>query len=99
MTKKETTLSKLGLNVPADYALHLPIRYEDETSLKTIKEAIEEIGKESVQTQGKVIQSEVKFRPKRQLVVLIADQNVELTLRFLNFYPSQQKLMSIGSFL
>ena len=99
MTKKETTLSKLGLNVPADYALHLPIRYEDETSLKTIKEAIEEIGKESVQTQGKVIQSEVKFRPKRQLVVLIADQNVELTLRFLNFYPSQQKQMSIGSFL
>ena len=99
MTKKESTLTKLGLNTPADFALYLPIRYEDETSLKTIEQAIQEAGQETVQTQGKVIHSEVKFRPKRQLVVLIADNTGELTLRFLNFYPSQQKQMSLGSFL
>jgi len=99
MTKKESTLTKLGLNTPADFALYLPIRYEDETSLKTIEQAIQDAGQETVQTQGKVIHSEVKFRPKRQLVVLIADNTGELTLRFLNFYPSQQKQMSLGSFL
>jgi len=99
MTKKESTLTKLGLNTPADFALYLPIRYEDETSLKTIEQAIQDVGQETIQTQGKVIHSEVKFRPKRQLVVLIADNTGELTLRFLNFYPSQQKQMSLGSFL
>jgi len=99
MTKKESTLAKLGLNTPADFALYLPIRYEDETSLKTIEQAIQEAGQETIQTQGKVIHCEIKFRPKRQLVVLIADQTAELTLRFLNFYPSQQKQMSLGSFL
>jgi ATP-dependent DNA helicase RecG len=99
MTKKESTLTKLGLNTPADFALYLPIRYEDETSLKTIEQAIQEAGQETVQTQGKVIHCEIKFRPKRQLVVLIADKTGELTLRFLNFYPSQQKQMSLGSFL
>jgi ATP-dependent DNA helicase RecG len=52
-----------------------------------------------VQTQGRVIDCEVKFRPRRQLVVKIADQDWELTLRFLNFYPSQQKQMAIGQFL
>jgi len=99
MPESKSPLSRLGLNSPAALALHLPIRYEDETLLISIDQAIRGLSQYAVQTQGKVIGCEVKFRPRRQLVVLIADQDAELTLRFLNFYPSQQKQMAVGNFL
>jgi len=99
MAESKSPLSRLGLNTPAALALHLPIRYEDETALISIEQAISSISLDPVQTQGKVIQCDVKFRPRRQLVVTIADDEGELILRFLNFYPSQQKQMAIGNFL
>jgi ATP-dependent DNA helicase RecG len=99
MAESKSPLSRLGLNTPAALALHLPIRYEDETALISIEQATSGISLDPVQTQGKVIQCEVKFRPRRQLVVTIADDEGELILRFLNFYPSQQKQMATGNFL
>jgi ATP-dependent DNA helicase RecG len=99
MPESKSPLSRLGLTSPAALALHLPIRYEDETLLISIDQACRGLSQYAVQTQGKVIGCEVKFRPRRQLVVLIADQDAELTLRFLNFYPSQQKQMAVGNFL
>ncbi|BDX22200.1 ATP-dependent DNA helicase RecG [Polynucleobacter sp. TUM22923] len=78
-------------------ALHLPSRYEDETELFTIEEALG-LGKfNAIQTQGVVIRSQVLFRPRRQLLVTIEDDTGSLGLRFLNFYPSQQKQMAVGS--
>jgi ATP-dependent DNA helicase RecG len=44
-----------------------------------------------------VISNEVTFRPRRQLVVKVADETGELTLRFLNFYGSQTKQMAEGT--
>ncbi len=35
----------------------------------------------------------VEFRPRRQLVVRLADDSDELVLRFLHFYPSHQKTL------
>ena len=98
MSGKETKtpLSKLGLETPEALALHLPIRYEDETELLQIDEALVRGLVNSVQTQGRVIRSEVMFRPRRQLVVTIEDDTDQLILRFLNFYPSQQKQMAQG---
>ncbi|MEY3776665.1 MAG: hypothetical protein RIR83_689 [Pseudomonadota bacterium] len=95
----QTPLSRLGLDTPAALALHLPIRYEDETKIVNIAQAIVALETSAVQTQGHVIRCEVQFRPRRQLVVLIADETDELTLRFLNFYPSQQKQMAVGMHL
>ena len=95
----QTPLSRLGLDTPAALALHLPIRYEDETKIVNIAQAIVALTTTAVQTQGHVIRCEVQFRPRRQLVVLIADETDELTLRFLNFYPSQQKQMAVGMHL
>ncbi|MEY3754119.1 MAG: hypothetical protein RLY27_719 [Pseudomonadota bacterium] len=95
----QTPLSRLGLDTPAALALHLPIRYEDETKIVNIAQAIVALATSAVQTQGYVIRCEVQFRPRRQLVVLIADETDELTLRFLNFYPSQQKQMAVGMHL
>ncbi|CAM3782555.1 ATP-dependent DNA helicase RecG [Polynucleobacter antarcticus] len=99
MTRKQppTSLEKMGLNSPMALALHLPSRYEDETELFTIDEALG-LGKfHAIQTQGVVIRSQVLFRPRRQLLVTIEDDTASLQLRFLNFYPSQQKQMAVGS--
>jgi ATP-dependent DNA helicase RecG len=42
--------------------------------------------------------SRVQFRPRRQLVVRLADDaGDELVLRFLNFYPSHQKTLAVAS--
>ena len=93
-------LDKLGLRSSLDCALHIPIRYEDETKLSTIAEAIGSFGGLTYQVQGYVIRQEVMFRPRRQLLVQIRDDNgQELFLRWLNFYPSQQKQMSMGTHL
>ncbi len=77
-------LAKLGLRTADDFVLHLPHRYEDETHL-TVPDAAP-VGA-PVLVQARVLNAEVKYRPKRQLVVHAED----LVLRFLNFYGSQLK--------
>ena len=92
-----TTLKKMGLDSPMALALHLPSRYEDETELFTIEEALHQGRFSPTQTQGVVIRNQVLFRPRRQMLVTIEDDTATLQLRFLNFYPSQQKQMAVGS--
>ena len=99
MTTKQapSTLQKMGLDSPMALALHLPSRYEDETELFTIEEALNQGKFSSAQTQGVVIRNQVLFRPRRQMLVTIEDDTATLQLRFLNFYPSQQKQMAVGA--
>ena len=99
MTTKQApnTLQKMGLDSPMALALHLPSRYEDETELLTIEESLLQGRFSSVQTQGIVIRNQVLFRPRRQMLVTIEDDSETLNLRFLNFYPSQQKQMAVGA--
>jgi len=87
----------MGLDSPMALALHLPSRYEDETELCTIEEGLIQGRFHSVQTQGVVIRNQVLFRPRRQMLVTIEDDSATLQLRFLNFYPSQQKQMAVGA--
>ncbi len=88
-------LGKLGIARKFDLVLHLPLRYDDETSLCSIADAMP--GDELL-VQGTVTDCDIKFRPKRQLVCRIADDSGEvLTLRFLNFYGSQVKLLAVGN--
>lgn len=86
-------LAKLDIHRQQDLLLHLPLRYEDETRLTLIRDAREG---ESVQVEGEVVSCEVKFRPRRQLLARIRDKSGELSGRWLNFYPSQQKQMAEG---
>ena len=99
MTTKQapTSLQKMGLDSPMALALHLPSRYEDETELLSIEEALHHGRFNTVQTQGIVIRNQVLFRPRRQMIVTIEDATETLQLRFLNFYPSQQKQMAVGA--
>ena len=92
-------LERLGIRAKADLALHLPLRYEDETTLTPLSQVR---AGESVQVEAEVVESSVKYRPKRQLVVKLVEASDgkqaprELWIRFLNFYPSQQKQFAPG---
>jgi ATP-dependent DNA helicase RecG len=87
-------MEKLGLVRDIDLALHLPMRYEDETRLQRIADLREG---ETAQCEGIVRDSRVEFRGRRQLVARLDDGSDELVLRFLNFYPSQQKQLAVGA--
>ncbi|HIH2727398.1 TPA: ATP-dependent DNA helicase RecG, partial [Burkholderia cenocepacia] len=92
--KTADKLAKLGLTRSIDLVLHLPMRYEDETTLTPIGELLPG---GIAQTEGVVFDNEVAYRPRRQLVVKIRDDDGEqLVLRFLNFYGSQVKQMAVG---
>ena len=88
-------LAKLGLTRDIDLVLHLPMRYEDETSLTPIGHLLPG---GIAQTEGVVFDNEIAYRPRRQLLVKLRDDaGDELVLRFLNFYGSQVKQMAIGA--
>jgi ATP-dependent DNA helicase RecG len=90
----QRAMEKLGLVRDIDLALHLPLRYEDETRLGRLADAHEG---ETLQVEGTVKSCRVEFRSRRQLVVRIADDaGDELVLRFLHFYPSHQKSFAVG---
>ncbi len=88
-------LERLGIRTDMDLVLHLPSRYEDETKLTSISEAMFR-RMEHVQIEGKILSSEVQYRPRRQLVVYVTDGADQLVLRFLHFYASQIKQLSAG---
>ena len=88
-----TKLAKLGIHNRFDLVLHLPLRYEDETRVTQIVELAHGV---STQVEGEIIHNEVTFRPRRSLICQLQDSSGVLHLRFLNFYPSQQKQLEVG---
>ncbi len=93
-TAAQKALDKLGLRRDIDLALHLPLRYEDETHITMLADARDG---DIVQIEGQVTNSEVTFGSRRQLRVTVDDGTDTCTLRFLNFYPSHQKTLSVGA--
>ncbi len=86
-------LAKLGLKVEWDFALHLPIRYEDETRITRVRDALPGV---PCQLEAEIVHSEITYRPRRQLVVQAKDGDTLIHLRFLNFYGSQVKQLAVG---
>lgn len=93
-TQLSSRLARLDVHRPADLLLHLPLRYEDETRLTPIAH-VREGG--TVQIEGEVVSCEVVLRPRRQLHARIRDASGVLLARWLNFYPSLQKLLVPGA--
>ena len=93
-THLQKAIAKLGLHRDIDLALHLPLRYEDETRLTKLRDAREG---DTVQIEGVVTQCEITYRPRRQLLVTVDDGSDTCTLRFFSFYPSQQKALAVGN--
>ena len=94
LTAPQKALRKLGLNRAIDLALHLPLRYEDETRIVRLSDTREG---DVAQIEATVISCEVAYKPRRQLLVVVDDGTDTCTLRFFNFYPSQQKALALGN--
>ena len=89
-------MHKLGLVRDIDLALHLPLRYEDETKITPLRNARDG---DTVQIEATVTQSEVQLRPRRMLKVTVDDGTGTCVLTFFSFYPSHQKTLSPGAVL
>jgi ATP-dependent DNA helicase RecG len=87
-------LARLGLKRDADFVLHLPLRYEDETRITALADARPG---SAAQFEVDVVDSEIAYRPRRQLIARVRDASGALSLRFLNFYPGQQKVLQPGA--
>ena len=86
-------LAKLDLKLDWDFALHLPIRYEDETRITPVRDALPGV---ACQMEAEIVHCEITYRPRRQLVVQAKDGDELIYLRFLNFYGSQVKQLAVG---
>ncbi len=89
-------LLRIGIAREEDLVLHLPLRYEDHTRITAL--AGVKVG-ETVQTEGSIVSAEIQYRPRRQLVCLLRDdeRSASLVLRFFSFYPSHQKSLKPGA--
>jgi len=94
----QKAMEKLGLVRDIDLALHIPLRYEDETRITPISALRDG---DTAQVEGVVSDCQVQLRPRRQLVVKLndgsGDARGELFLRFIHFYPSHQKTLAAGN--
>jgi len=88
---------KLGYAACSDLILHLPLRYQDETRLTPLRDVRMGV---DVLVEGVVVHAEVQNRPRRQLLVEIAESsepgNPHLYFRLLHFYPSQLNQLQPG---
>ncbi len=94
LSAPQKALHKLGLVRDIDLALHLPLRYEDETRIVPLRDARDG---DVVQIEATVTACEVAFKPRRQLLVTVDDGSDTCTLRFFTFYPSHQKALAVGN--
>jgi len=89
-----TNLAKLGISNLHALLLHLPLRYIDETHITAIRDL--RMG-DSAQVEGEIVHAEVSYKPRKALIARLEDASGQLTLRFLNFYPSQIAALKVGN--
>lgn len=93
----DVRLEKLGLGLVRDwdFALHLPLRYEDETSVTPIGSLAVNT---HAQIEGRVAdQRFVRTGRGQQLQAVVEDSTGSITIRFLHYFPSIQKQLAVGS--
>ncbi len=94
LSAPQKALRKLGLDRDIDLALHLPLRYEDETRIVRLADTREG---DMAQIEATVVSCDIAYKPRRQLLVVVDDGSDTCTLRFFSFYPSQQKALAVGN--
>lgn len=86
-------LGKLGITDIGGLLLHLPLRYLDETRITPIR--VLRPGEQAL-VEGEIVHAETQYRPRKALICQLRDASGLLTLRFLNFYPSQVAALKPG---
>lgn len=89
--KLKDKLNKLGIFSLEDLLLHLPMRYEDRTTISPINRIRLE---QRVVVDAQIVSANIEFGRRRSLNVAIEDQTGILKLRFFYFSSIQQKQLS-----
>ncbi|MFT0531750.1 ATP-dependent DNA helicase RecG [Castellaniella hirudinis] len=84
---------RLGLRTTADFIVHLPLRYLDETRITPLAQA--RVGTHAL-FEGEILHSQMLQQPRRELQALLADDTGQLHLRWLHCYPGQQARLRAG---
>jgi len=84
---------RLGLRTAADFIVHLPLRYEDETRVTPVAQA--RPGTHAL-FEGEILDSQLRPRPRRELQATLSDGTGRLSLRWLHVYPGQQARLQAG---
>lgn len=86
--------ASMGLVNSWDFALHLPLRYEDQTHVTPISQLIE--GENALVCVRILEQRLIGTSRGYMLVANAEDDTGKMQLRYLNFYPSTQELLKPG---
>ncbi|MFT7128531.1 MAG: ATP-dependent DNA helicase RecG, partial [Gammaproteobacteria bacterium] len=86
-------LSALGICTVQDLLFHLPLRYQDRTSITPI--AALQIGSDCV-IEGEIIAADITFGRRRSLVCRLKDNTGTMTLRFFHFSATQKQNLQQG---
>lgn len=89
--KVKEKLARLQLHTLVDLLFHLPIRYEDRTSVMPIKNCRV---LEFAQIDAQIVSAKVAFGKTRSLIVTVSDGASTMTLRFFHFNASMKKSLS-----
>ncbi|EPJ48587.1 MAG: ATP-dependent DNA helicase RecG [Osedax symbiont Rs2] len=89
-------LERLGIHNLQDLLFHLPMRYQDRTSVKQIGSL--QIGDEVV-IEAEVVNCEIKFSKKRTMLCRLHDGSGSITLRFFHFSAAQKNNLKAGKLL
>ena len=86
-------LGRLGINTVVDLLFHLPLRYQDRTTLAPIGSL--RPGSEAL-IHGRIEISGARFGRRRSLVTVISDDTGRLTMRQFHFSQAQQRGLHRG---
>ncbi len=87
-------LATLGLVRESDVLFHLPLRYEDRTTLTPLNAIRPGLW---CQVEGTIVHQTIRYARSRMLVATLADESGQVLLRFFRFYPNQQRLLTEGA--
>lgn len=87
-------LERLHIRNVLDLLLHLPLRYEDRTQIKTIA-SLQDGDRALIKVQVEMTQ--VKYGKRRSLICRASDQTASIDFRFFYFNKSQQQRLEKGA--
>jgi ATP-dependent DNA helicase RecG len=92
--KTRERLARLGIQNVRDLLFHLPLRYEDRSSVAPI--ATLRPGQQAL-IEAKVVEAELSQGRRRALLVAVADDSGQLVLRFFYFNAAQRQALAPGT--
>ena len=89
-------LQAIGIHRVGDLLLHLPIRYEDRSTVTPLRSAM---AGNAILIQAQVVESKVTYGKRRSWLVTVEDGSGFLGLRFFHFSKAQQQSLQVGMYV